>query len=87
LLCPNGTYTATDEKELEDEYACTNCTLGEFCLAGRIIDNCASGFMCYEAANDYTPYVDDYAFPCRVGYFCEEGENEMNRCPYGTYTF
>ena len=96
-LCPNGTYGI--ELDDDDDYGfngtvnCTACPAAQFCTAGRITGDCAPGYVCLQNANQHTPNIEDAegnnedAYPCPLGYYCEEGTEFPELCPLGTFTF
>jgi hypothetical protein len=96
-LCHNGTYGI--ELDNDDTYGfndtgnCTACPPSQFCTAGRITGDCAPGYVCLRNANQHTPDIEDDdgnvkdAYACPLGYYCEEGTENPERCPLGTFTF
>ena len=89
-LCPNGFYGEDGVYGYTKPENCTACVEGQFCTAGRIVGDCAPGYVCLEQADSHTPNNDtlaDKAYPCPLGNYCEEGATEPVRCPEGTFTF
>ena len=73
--------------EAED---CLACPQGMFCTAGQRVGDCAAGYICLEEADSHTPNstaLEAKAYPCPLGYYCEEGVEVPERCPGATYTF
>jgi len=86
-LCPSGTFAEAGIVGQTGDYNCTICGPSEFCLASRIVGKCAPGYICLEGADSHTPDLDEKAYACPLGYYCEEGEDAPVLCPIGTFTF
>lgn len=85
-LCANGFYTDGEEGYDSEDY-CNSCDPGYFCMGGQKTGECAAGYICIEEADTHTPDIDNKAYPCPMGYYCEPGSSAPQRCPIKTYTF
>jgi len=89
-LCENGFYGLDGITGMTEKANCTACPQAVFCTSGRIVGDCAPGFICVEQADSHTPMNDtlaDKAYPCPLGFYCNEGAQEPTKCPPATFTF
>ena len=89
-LCENGFYGIDGISGYSAAGNCTACPNAKFCTAGRIVGNCAPGYICVTEADSPTPQnatLKDKAYPCPLGYYCAEGAQKPTKCPPATFTF
>ena len=88
-LCENGFYGELGVFGYDGPDKCLSCIQGSFCTAGRIVGECAPGFICNAEADSHTPRdeTSTTAYPCPLGNYCGEGATEPTPCPLGTFTF
>ena len=67
------------------------CTAGQYCETSFLTSpsgDCTAGFFCDEGSK----YIDgnnvadeDYGNPCGNGVYCEQGTDQVQSCPVGTF--
>ncbi|CAG5113760.1 Oidioi.mRNA.OKI2018_I69.chr2.g7850.t1.cds [Oikopleura dioica] len=88
--CPRGTYSPNDGRSLLTE--CIDCDAGHYCPERGMNatgPECEAGFICktkalYSHPNKETE-TDDSNTLCPIGFFCEQGTEEPEPCPIGTF--
>ena len=89
-LCENGFYGLDGQTGYKKASNCTACVNAKFCTAGRIVGDCAPGYICVEGADSHTPNsttLEDKAYPCPLGHYCSEGAQKPTKCPFATFTY
>ncbi len=54
-LCENGFYGEDGKNGFIEAKNCTACAQAKFCTAGRIVGDCAPGYICVSEADSHTP--------------------------------
>jgi hypothetical protein len=84
--CKSGFYLKQRERGKASHNECIPCPESKFCIASRIVDDCAPGYVCFTEADEHTPNIPNKAYPCPLGYYCNEGASSPVLCPIGTFT-
>ena len=83
--CPAGTLGMV--KGLTSLGECAPCPPGKYCLEGvtQPSGECAAGYYCYNAKDEFGQTDLQQNSPCRPGYKCPKGTLVEVECPEGSY--
>jgi hypothetical protein len=85
IICPAGYYNL-DSEGLEAGEDCLPCPSGNYCVDGKITDQCAPGYFCELASPTPTPDgTQSYGRPCPPGFYCIKGASAPAECPLGKF--
>lgn len=85
IICPAGYYNL-DSEGLTSSNECLPCPSGNYCVDGKISDQCAPGYYCKLASPTPTPDgTQSYGSLCPPGYYCIKGVDDPEPCPLGKF--